>query len=179
MAIFTEGPGGQAKEANVLLLGVGNLLLSDEGIGGRVVEEFQRRYLIPQGVEAIDGGTMGMDLLPYLDDRTHLLVVDAVNTGTGKPGEVVRLELEDPPSFFRTMVSPHQLGLAEVLGVAAMTGTMPPVITVIGIEPASLATGIDLSPVVESQMPRLIEMVRAELTALGFALEPLPMPANA
>lgn len=165
--------GEKSEEINVLVLGVGNMLLADEGTGSRVVEELHRGYEIPDNLEVIDGGTMGMDLLPYLDDRSHLIVIDAVNTGTGKPGHTVRLELEDPPSFFRTMVSPHQLGMAEVLGVAAMMESMPPNIIVIGIEPASLETSLELSPEVEAKVPELVEMVRSELDSLGFPLAPL------
>jgi len=163
--------GKEPSELKVLVLGVGNLLLGDEGAGCRVVEELHRHYMIPEGLEVIDGGTMGMDLLSYLEGRSHLIVIDAVNTGTGKPGHTVRLELEDPPSFFRTMVSPHQLGLSEVLGVAAMTDSMPPSIIVIGIEPASLETSIDLSPEVEARIPEMLEMVRNELDILGYSLE--------
>lgn len=153
------------------MLGVGNVLLSDEGVGPRVVEGLSNGYQAPHGVELVDGGTMGFDLLPYLDERTHLLVVDAVNTGK-EPGHTVRIKLDDPASFFRTMVSPHQLGLGEVLGVAAMTGNLPPSIVVIGIEPASLETSIDLSPVVEKKLPVLIKMVVDELKSLGIILKP-------
>jgi hydrogenase maturation protease len=164
-----ENPG----ELNVLVLGVGNMLLADEGTGGRVVEELHRQFRIPESLEVIDGGTMGMDLMSYIDGRSHLIVIDAVNTGTGKPGHTVRLELEDPPSFFRNMVSPHQLGLAEVLGVAAMTECMPPNIIVIGVEPASLETSLELSPEVEAKIPEMVEMVRKELDSLGYPLEPV------
>ena len=165
--------GDETGGINVLVLGVGNMLLADEGTGPRVVEELYRGYMIPDSLEVIDGGTMGMDLLPYIEGRSHLIVIDAVDTGTGKPGHTVRLDLEDPPSFFRTMVSPHQLGLAEVLGVAAMTECMPPNIIVIGVEPASLETSLDLSPEVEARIPELVDMVRNELDTLGYPLEPL------
>ena len=165
--------GDNPEGINVLVLGVGNMLLADEGAGVRVVEELHRLYKIPESLEVIDGGTMGMDLLPYFDDRTHLIVIDAVNTGTGKPGHTVRLELEDPPSFFRTMVSPHQLGMAEVLGVAAMTDNMPPKIIVIGVEPASMETSLELSPEVEARIPEMVAMVIKELDSLGYSLEPL------
>ncbi len=162
----------KAPGLNVLVLGVGNMLLTDEGVGGRVAEELIRQYQIPEGVEVIDGGTMGMDLLPYMDDRSHLLIVDAIKTGQ-KPGQAVRLPLDDPPAFFRTMISPHQLGLAEVLGVAKLTDSMPPNIVLFGLEPVSLETAIGLSPEVESNVPQLVKMVREELASLGLVLEPL------
>ncbi|MCA1765453.1 MAG: HyaD/HybD family hydrogenase maturation endopeptidase [Desulfobulbaceae bacterium] len=156
---------------NVLVLGVGNMLLTDEGVGGRVVEEIIRHYKIPEKVEVIDGGTMGMDLLSYLDDRTHLLIVDAIKYNR-KPGAAVRLPLIDPPAFFRTMISPHQLGLAEVLGISELTGCLPPNIVLFGIEPVSLETAIGLSSEVERNVPLMIEMIKEELASLGLILEP-------
>jgi hydrogenase maturation protease len=157
---------------NVLVLGVGNMLLTDEGVGGRVAEEILRQYKIPAGVEVIDGGTMGMDLLPYMDDRTHLFIVDAIKTKQ-TPGHAVRLPLDDPPAFFRTMISPHQLGMAEVLGVAKLTDNLPPNIVLFGMEPVSLETAIGLTPEVERNVPVLVQMVLDELASLGLTLEPL------
>ena len=115
---------------------------------------------------------MGMDLLPYMDDRSHLLIVDAIKTKQA-PGHAVRLPLDDPPAFFRTMISPHQLGLAEVLGVAELTDNLPPNIVLFGLEPVSLETAIGLSPEVEKNVPLLVKMVLDELAALGLVLEPL------
>lgn len=162
----------QTPSPNVLVLGVGNMLLTDEGVGGRVAEEILRQFKIPAGVEVIDGGTMGMDLLPYIDDRTHLFIVDAIKTKQ-TPGHAVRLPLDDPPAFFRTLISPHQLGMAEVLGVAKLTDNLPPNIVLFGMEPVSLETAIGLTPEVERNVPILVQMVRDELTSLGFVMEPL------
>ena len=164
--------GSEREDLNVLVLGVGNVLLSDEGVGPKVIEELTQTYQSDDCVEFVDGGTMGFDLLPYLDDRSHLVVIDAVNTGK-EPGHTVRIVLDDPASFFRTMVSPHQLGLGEVLGVAAMTDNLPPSIVAIGIEPASLETSIELSPEVEKKMPELVNMVVDELGSLGIDIKPV------
>lgn len=92
--------GMHRRVANVLVLGVGNILLSDEGIGVRVVEALQQRYRVPEGVEMVDGGTCGMDLLDLIAGRDHLILVDAVATG-GPPGTVVRLEGDEIPALFR------------------------------------------------------------------------------
>ena len=157
---------------DVLVLGVGNILLGDEGAGIAAVQELVDRYRLPPEVEVVDGGTMGLELLPYLDDRSHLLIVDAMRTGQ-VPGTTSRLSLEDPPSYFRSKISPHQLGLSEVLAVAAMTGTLPPNVVLFGIEPQSLDTGLGLSGPVREQLPRLVEQVAAELEALGIAMAEL------
>lgn len=155
---------------NILVLGIGNMLLSDEGAGNKAVEDLQQRFHFPPEVEVVDGGTMGLDLLPYLDDRTHLFIIDAVKSGNA-PGTMVRLELDNPPAYFRTKISPHQLGLSEVLAVATLTDNLPPKIVLFGIEPKDLSTGLGMSPEVAENIGRLAEMVVDELTGLGLKVE--------
>lgn len=154
---------------NVLVLGIGNILLSDEGAGIRVIEELQQRYTIPPDVELVDGGTMGLDLLPYLDNRSHCFIIDAVRSGK-QPGETVRIELDDPPAYFRTKISPHQIGLSELLGVASMTDSLPAEIVLFGIEPVRFDTGLDCSEEVGNNIGQLADMVANELRQLGFTL---------
>ncbi len=153
---------------NVLVLGIGNILISDEGAGIRVVEELKHRYNFPDSVEMIDGGTMGLELLPYFEKRSHILIVDAVTTGS-KPGTIVRIE--DPPAFLRQKSSPHQMGLTDVLGVAAITGNLPENITLFGIEPKQLSTGLSFSTEVEQNIHRLVDMVVAELVTIGIKVQ--------
>lgn len=157
--------------APVLVLGIGNLLLGDEGAGLRVVENLTARYTLPPEVEALDGGTMGMALLPYLAGRRLLLLIDAVRTGAA-PGTVVQMELSDPAAFCRGKISPHQIGIAEVLAVAALTNELPGRMVVIGVEPKEMNTGLTLSPEISDQIGAMADMVAAELTAAGFALRP-------
>ena len=152
------------------MLGIGNMLLSDEGAGNKAVHELQNRYHFPPEVEVVDGGTMGLDLLPYLDDRTHVFILDAVNSGNA-PGDTVRIELDDPPAFFRTKISPHQLGLSEVLAVAKLTNNLPPNIVLFGIEPKDLSTSLEMSPEVSKNIGTLTDMVIAELANLGVKVE--------
>ena len=149
---------------NVLVLGLGNLLLSDEGAGIRAVEELQERYDLSDSVEIIDGGTMGLELLPYLEERSHILIVDAVKTDN-EPGTIVRID--DPPAFFSTKISPHQIGLADVLGAAAITDNLPRNLILFGIEPKEISTGLDLSSEVAQNLSRLVDMVIAELKTIG------------
>lgn len=151
---------------NILVLGVGNVLLADEGAGVRVVEQLQRRYLFPPQVELIDGGTMGLDLLGYLDDKTHLFIVDAI-ISRKPPGSVVIEKLLDPPAYFRQKISPHQIGLSELLAVASMQGCLPPVITLFGIVPLDLATGLEMSCEVSRAVEQVVLAVVKELALLG------------
>jgi hydrogenase maturation protease len=155
----------------VLVLGVGNILLSDEGIGVRVIEALQDRYRIPPEVEVIDGGTAGMDLLDTLSGRRQVIIVDAVRTG-GPPGSIVRLVDEQVPAFFRSRISPHQLGLSDVLAALSILGSEPQAVTVIGVEPADLSIGLELSPVLAARLDELVERVVGELRGIGLAVAP-------
>ncbi len=151
-------------------MGIGNILLSDEGLGVKVVEDLRARYLFPEEVTVIDGGTMGLDLLPYLDDRTHMFIVDAIRSDQ-EPGSVLRLELDDPPAYFRTKISPHQLGISDVLAVAAMGGNLPGKIVLFGAVPKDLSTGLNLSPEASQGVRRLSGLITDDLKALGLKVE--------
>ena len=126
---------------------------------------------IPDGVDVVDGGTSGMDMLDLIDGRDHLIVVDAVSTGA-PPATVVRLTDEDVPAFFRTKISPHQLGLSDVLAALTILDSAPAAITLIGIVPVALDLGLELSPTIAARLDDLVEMVRTDLAALGFELVP-------
>lgn len=168
-AILPAGLFAAPTAAPALVLGIGNLLLGDEGVGIRVVENLLARYRLPPEVEAIDGGTMGLELLPYLAGRRLLILLDAVRTGAA-PGTVVQRELDDPAAFFREKISPHQIGIAEVLSVAMLTNELPGRILLIGVVPKEMATGLDLSPEIAARLPVMADMVATELTAAGFPL---------
>ncbi|RKZ35523.1 MAG: hydrogenase 2 maturation endopeptidase [Gammaproteobacteria bacterium] len=157
---------------NTLLLGVGNILLQDEGVGVRVVEEFQRRYLIPEGLDVLDGGTSGIDLLHHIANREHLIIVDAVKTGD-PPGTVIRLGGDKVPAFFRQKITPHQLGISDVLAVATLRDEHPKNIVLIGIVPLTMETGLELSTAIAAKLDTLIDRVLEELEARGLAPEPI------
>src|SRR5574340_711188 len=123
----------------IVVLGVGNILLSDEGVGVRAVESLKRDYRLPPEVEVIDGGTSAMEMLDDLAHADHLVIVDAVRSGK-PPATLVRIAGDDVPVFFKTKLSPHQIGLSDVLATLALTGEAPGGVTVIGVEPVSLAT---------------------------------------
>ncbi len=158
--------GARPGSLNVLVLGAGNILLSDEGIGVRVVEALQRRHRLPEGVEILDGGTCGMDLLDVIAGRDHLILVDAVDTGS-PPGTIVRLKDGEIPAVFRTRLSPHQLGLQDVLTLLRLMDSAPAHVTVIGVQPASLELGLELTPPIAARLDLMVEMVADELSALG------------
>jgi hydrogenase maturation protease len=152
-----------------LVLGLGNILLRDEGVGVRVVEALAERYVLPAEVEVVDGGTCGMELLDTLAGCAHLLVCDAVRTGAA-PGSVVKLSGDQVPALFQVRYSPHQLGLMDVLATLNLTGEAPATLTLVGIVPADLRLGLELSPVVAEAAEQAVEALAAELRGLGFTL---------
>jgi hydrogenase maturation protease len=154
----------------IVVLGVGNILLSDEGIGVRAIEMLQRDFQLPPEVVVIDGGTTGMEMLEDLSNADHIIIIDAVRSGKA-PATVVRLADEQVPQFFRTKLSPHQIGLADVLATLALMGQQPGGVTVIGVEPVSLQTSLSLSPQVEARLPELMDLLVTELHELGVAVK--------
>ena len=153
------------------MLGLGNILLRDEGVGVRVAEAFAERYVLPASVEVVDGGTVGMDLLDTLAGCDHLLICDAVKIES-PPGSVVKLVDGQVPTLFQTRYSPHQLGLSEVLATLTLTDEAPKAVTLIGIGPADLELGIDLSPPVAAAIQPALEQLAATLAELGLPLTP-------
>lgn len=156
---------------SILVLGIGNLLLGDEAIGVRIVEALEQRYLLPPHVEVLDGGTSGMDLMDVMANRDHLIVADAVLTGD-EPGSVVVLRDDEIPAMFTRKVSPHQLGLADVLMALRLTDEFPARLTLVGVVPQTLEPGIALSPVVRQAIEPALQQIMATLHSEGVNLIP-------
>jgi hydrogenase maturation protease len=152
--------------ARTLILGVGNLLLSDEGVGLRVVERLAGIYELPPSVQILDGGTLGLDLLYYLEGITNLLIVDAVDMGK-EPGTLLRLEGDEVPSFLSIKMSPHQIGIPDMLFAAKLKDLYPPNLVMWGVQPASLEVGLELSPVVAAQVDELVSKAVEQLVQWG------------
>jgi len=151
----------------ILVLGLGNVLLSDEGVGVRVVERLLERYDFPEGVQVMDGGNQGLYLLPYVEDATRLVVVDAVQARK-PPGTLMRLTGDEIPIFLDVAkVSPHQEGLQDLLAVAKLKGHLPGEVVFWGAQVESLDVGLELSPAVAAQVDALVENVLAELALWG------------
>jgi len=153
----------------VLVLGMGNILLEDEGLGIRALERLEQRYEIPPQVELLDGGTTGMGLLDDISGRQHVLVLDAVQTGE-PPGTLVKLAGDEVPVYFGMRISPHQLGLSDVLATLELSGEQPAGVTVLGLVPLSLEMCLRLSDLVKGRLDSLVEAAVNELGSLGHPL---------
>lgn len=148
-------------ESRITILGVGNLLLQDEGVGVHAIQALQKCSL-PEGVELIDGGTAGVDLLPYVSEAKQIIVIDAVKGGT-EPGAIYRLTPEVLGQFKEQALSLHQVGFLEVLQMAERLGKRPERTIIFGVEPQVIDWGIELTPPVQAVLPRLVELVLEEV----------------
>lgn len=155
-----------------LVLGVGNLLLADEGAGIHVVRKLVEEYRLPEEVQVLDGGTLGMDLLYYLEGVRDLLIVDAVQSNR-PPGTVVWLAGEDVPSFLSIKMSPHQIGVPDMLFAARLQGITPQNLVLWGVEPACLDLGLELSETVAGRVPVMVGYIVEQLRRWGHEVTPL------
>jgi hydrogenase maturation protease len=150
---------------------MGNILLEDEGLGIRALELLQRQYEFPSEVELLDGGTTGMGLLDQIGGRDHVLILDAVQTGD-PPGTLKVLRDREVPVYFGIRITPHQLGLSDVLATLELTGEQPGSVTVLGIVPQSLDLSLELSDRIQGRLQELVKETVDELTVLGYRPEP-------
>lgn len=144
--------------------------MSDDGIGVRVIQQLADNYRFPPEVTIFDGGTLGLDLLPQLEGVDRLLIVDAVETGK-VPGSLVRLTGADVQPVMETKLSPHQMGLKDLLAVAMLQGINPPEMVLLGIQPENIELGMDLSLAVAAKFDTLVMKVLNELENWGVRAE--------
>jgi hydrogenase maturation protease len=154
----------------ILVLGLGNTIMSDDGFGVKVVTALSSRYRFPEAVKLLDGGTLGLDLLPHLEGVEKLLIIDALEM-TAAPGQVFRLEGEEVPRAFASKLSVHQMGIQDLLAVAELQGYLPGTLVVWGVQPQSIQMGTELTPAVEAALPEVVEAVADELRRWHIPLE--------
>jgi hydrogenase maturation protease len=153
---------------HVTILGVGNILLSDEGVGVRVVERLDRCYRFPDNVQILDGGVLGMRLMGVIGSTDILIVVDAVKNQQA-PGTLYRLADEQVPRRVLAKQSMHQLDLPEVLALCSAIDKNPHTV-VVGIEPEEISNmNVELTPAIAAKVDDLVRMVLTELERLGIA----------
>jgi hydrogenase maturation protease len=148
--------------ATCVVLGLGNTLHSDDGIGPQAIERLRNDPRMPEDVALIEGGTLGLELLTYIWDCSYLLLLDAVDVGQ-PPGTLVRMASQE----LQTLTgkgSVHQLGVADLLVALRVLAQRQPTVVLLGVQPATTDWGTELSPAVEAVMGSLIEAAVAELT---------------
>jgi hydrogenase maturation protease len=155
------------RPASLLVLGLGNLLLGDDGVGSAAIALLLDRYRPPRGVRVLDGGTLGLSLLPYLDEADAVLLVDAIRADA-PPGSLVRLDGEQVAPAVATRLSPHQIGVSDLLDGARWLDRYPRQLVLLGIVPESMELTVGLTPHVARSLPDLVERVVDEAAGLGF-----------
>jgi hydrogenase maturation protease len=151
---------------HIMILGVGNLLFTDEGVGIHAVETLLEQYEFSQNVSIEDGGVLGINLLGIISEADDLIVVDAIRNG-GAPGTLHRLEGDDIPKRILAKNSLHQVDLLEALTLCQALDKVPETV-IVGVEPEDIETlGLEMTPPVQEKMGALIAMVLRELDRLG------------
>jgi hydrogenase maturation protease len=153
----------------VLVLGIGNILLHDEGIGVYVVEQMQKGG-VPDYVELLDGGTAGADLLDHICDRQKVIVVDAVEADDIEPATILRFNSDNLAPNTGQSISLHEFGIADTLAMTRQLNCSPQEVVVIGIKPKDISPGLGLSEEIADIVPRIIECVVGEIEKAKPAL---------
>ena len=161
---------------NIAVLGIGNVLLSDDGVGVHAIRKLRDEYEFPEYVKLIDGGTKGLDLLPFFEDNDKVLIIDAANFKK-EPGTIDTVEGDKIPGFLSSKLSVHQIGLPDMLFASRLMGTTPSEMCLIGIQPKSMETGTELSEEIRVKLDPLLDMVIQKLRDWG--VDAVSKPASA
>lgn len=159
----------------VTVLGIGNVILQDEGFGVRAAEILREKYDFPPEVQIIDGGTLGAELLGVLTGTEHLLVLDSVNGGK-EAGTLFRFANEEIAAHFQDKLSVHEVGIQDVLATLAVTGRAIPDVVVLGAQPYAVGAGVALTPRMEALLPEFEQRALAELRRWGIEVQEKRMP---
>lgn len=157
----------QSSPPAITVLGIGNILLTDEGFGVRVIEKLYEEYAVPDNVAIVDGGVLGINLLGVIAEAQHLIVVDAVKNKQ-PPGTLYRLEKDELPERILLKNSLHQTDFLETLTLCQAIDKVPETTVVLGVEPEDIIThSVELTPVVAARVDDMIDRVIQELSRLG------------
>lgn len=161
-----------AERADLLVLGLGNTLFGDDGLGIVAVERLRARYDWPENVQLVDGGTLGLQLLPVLEAAERAILIDAIRADA-EPGTIVRLQGDAVANRLPQRLSPHEIGVADLLFGSRLLGHSPDPLVLLGIIPEKLDWGVERSEVVDEQIDDLVGFVVKEARKLGFEARPV------
>ena len=155
-----------------IVFGLGNTLNNDEGMGVFAMQALEKRLrdLVVDDLEFIDGGVLGLNLLPWVEEASHLLVLDAINASK-EPGTVIELKSDEIPLYTGVKMSDHQILFQEVLGLAKFREKFPENLHMVGAQPVDLSVGVELSPGIKKVMPEILDRAEAVLRSWGLMKE--------
>jgi hydrogenase maturation protease len=159
------------ERRGLLILGLGNVLLGDDGLGPVAVVRIQRDFEVPDGVLVADGGTLGLALLGLIGESDHVILADAVRHDA-PAGSLVRIQGDEVAPAVRERLSPHQVGVADLLEAARLAGCYPLSVTLLGLVPETIDLSVERSAPVERGLIALVEAIVLEASALGYKLVP-------
>ena len=158
------------QDRTIGILGIGNLLLGDEGFGVHCVQHIEQHYEIPENIRVIDGGTAGILLAPFIEECDKLYVLDVIDL-EDDPGSVHLFTDEDVRAGnVQTRMSPHQIGMLEILDICKIRGKVPEQVQYITVVPQTLETGMDLSPLIAERVTDVIDILLQSLAKLSVSL---------
>jgi hydrogenase maturation protease len=155
------------KANRKVIMGLGNTLNCDEGLGVHLLKQLDAQLSNLVEVELLDGGVLGLNLLPIVEDCSHLLVLDAIDAGK-TPGTVIELTRDQIPLYAGVKLSQHQITFQEVLGLANIRSMLPENLHMIGIQPADLSIGVEMSRVVLDAFPDALAKTHILLKKWGL-----------
>jgi hydrogenase maturation protease len=158
----------KATGGTTVVIGLGNIVLSDDGLGVHAVRRLRERHVFGEDVELIEGGTAGLLLLPHLADARRAILVDAIDAGAA-PGTVTRLDGGDWMSAVSIRMTPHEVALEDLLAAAQLSGAWPAELVLLGAQPGSIALGTEPTPPVAAALDSLVEAIEEQLEAWGTA----------
>ena len=160
----------QTKKAGIL--GIGNLLLSDESFGIHVLEYLERHYSFPDTVTLMDGGTAGIYMAPFLEEHDPIFIVDVLSPGNAAPGTLYTFSARDvEKGSMPPRVSPHQLGILEMLDICRLRDLEPESVEFFCVVPQSLETGLEMTEVVAAQVKKISETLVERLLKMGYDIQ--------
>jgi hydrogenase maturation protease len=154
---------------DTVVIGLGNVVLSDDGLGVHAVNRLRHRFAIGGDVELVEGGTAGLLLLPYLADARRVIIIDAIDVGA-RAGTLVRLDGKEWARAFDVRMTPHDVGLVDLLGAAELSGAWPEQLVLHGAQPSCTAIGTELTDTVGAALDPLVDAIAAELAGWGLSI---------
>jgi hydrogenase maturation protease len=162
-----SAPESSERKIGVLVLGLGNVLLADDGLGAAALARLERDYCLPPGVILKDGGTLGLTLLGLLAESNHVILVDAIRADA-PAGTLVRLDGAEVVDAVYDRLSPHQVGVADLLEAARMIDSYPATVTLLGLVPDVMDLAVVRSSAVDGGLDSLVAAIVREVQALGY-----------
>ena len=163
----------ETTEKKAGILGIGNLLLSDESFGVHVVELLEEQFTFPENVTVLDGGTAGIYMAPFMEDHDPILIVDVVQMQDAAPGSLYTFTAKDAKNgSMQTRMSPHQLGVLEILDICSLRGIEPEIVEFYCVVPESFATGLEMTKSVAAQVEKTAGILVERLQKMGYRISP-------